>query len=257
MFRLYCFAFCISLLTIDGCRTTSSLNLSDRSISYLEVQEVMHSHHAYIHSIVGEGRISIETPDISQNGSFILTLVKPDSVLITLQGPFGIKVGTALVTRTDFLFYNSLENKLISGLSSTENLDRILHVRLSFDNLLNLFAGGAFLETDLHAPDETHVEDDQFVFTYTSADTRRKYWIDPATLFIRKVQFLDQSGKLAFEQTFSNFEDVDGVAMPTTIRLLQPNSRQRLTFTYSEILVNTNNLHLTFTIPPNAERIHW
>ncbi len=257
MVRLVLAAFCISLLTIEGCRTTSSLNLRERSISYGEVQEVMRSHHTRIHSISGEGRISIETPDISQNGSFILTLQKPDSVLIKLQGPFGIKVGTALVTRTDFLFYNSLENKVITGLSSTENLDRILHVRLSFDELLNMFAGGTFLETDLRPPDETRVEDDQYIYTYTSTDTRRKYWIDPATLFIRKVQFLDQNGTLALEQTFSNFEEVNGIAMPTTIRLLQPNSHQRLTFTYSEIQVNTNNLHLTFTIPPNAERIHW
>jgi outer membrane lipoprotein-sorting protein len=257
MVRLVLVTFFISLLALEGCRTTSSLNLGERSISYGEVQEVMRSHHARIHSIAGEGRISIETPDISQNGSFILTLQKPDSVLIKLQGPFGIKVGTALVTRTDFLFYNSLENKVITGLSSTENLDRILHVRLSFDELLNMFAGGTFLETDLRAPDETRVEDDQYIYTYTSTNTCRKYWIDPTTLFIRKVQFLDQNGTLELEQTFRNFEDVNGVAMPTTIRFVQPISHQRLTFTYSEILVNTNNLHLTFTIPPNAERIHW
>jgi len=257
MVRLILVVFCISLLAIEGCRTTSSLNLGERSFSYGEVQEVMRSHHAHIHSIAGEGRISIETPDISQNGSFTLALQKPDSVLIKLQGPFGIKVGTALVTRTDFLFYNSLENKVITGLSSTENLDRILHVRLSFDELLNVFAGGTFLESDHRAPDETRVEGDQYIYTYTSTDTRRKYWIDRATLFIRKVQFFDQNGTLTLEQTFSNFEDVDGIAMPATIRFIQPNSHQRLTFTYSEILVNTNDLHLTFTIPSNAERIRW
>jgi outer membrane lipoprotein-sorting protein len=150
-----------------------------------------------------------------------------------------------------------LENKLITGLSSIENLNRVLHVRLSFDNLLNLFAGGEFLETDLHAPDETHAEDDQIVFSYTSADSRRKYWIDPATMYVRKVQFLDQGGTLTLEQTFSRFENVDGFVMPYTIRVIQPNSRQRLTFTYSELAVNTENLHFTFTIPPNAERIHW
>ena len=99
------------------------------------------------------------------------------------------------MTRTDFLFYNSLENKLITGLSSIENLNRILHVQLSFDDLLNLFAGGTFLEIDLHAPDETHIEDDQFVFMLTSANSSRKYWIDPMTLFIQKVQFLDQKRK--------------------------------------------------------------
>jgi outer membrane lipoprotein-sorting protein len=257
MNRFFFFALYISIITFVGCRTPSPLNLGNRSISYSEVQEVTRKHHTYIHSMSGEGRISIETPEIAQSGSFILTLQKPDSILINLQGPFGIKVGSALVTRTEFFFYNSLENKLITGLSSTENLNRILHVQLSFDDLLNLFAGGTFLESDLHAPDETHVENDQFVLVFTSPKTSRRYWIDPTTLYIQKVQILDQSGKLTLEQTFSDFEDVNGFAMPYTIRVIQPKERQRLTFTYSEILVNTEKLHFTFTIPPNAERIHW
>ena len=257
MFRLFFFAFCIFVIALVGCRTTSPLNPGDRSISYSEVQEITHRHHAYIHSMMGKGQISIETPEIAQSGSFILTLQKPDSVLINLQGPFGIKVGSVLITRTEFLFYNSLENKLITGLSSRENLNRILHVQLNFDDLLYLFVGGTFLESDLHAPDETHIEDNQFVFIFSSLKTSRRYWIDPTTLYIQKIQFLDQSGKLALEQIFSDFEDVNGFTMPYTIRIIQPKARQRLTFTYSEILVNTEKLHFTFTIPSNAERIHW
>jgi outer membrane lipoprotein-sorting protein len=257
MLRLFLVTLCLSILTLIGCRTTSPLNLGERSISYSEVQEVARSHHAHIHSMLGEGRISIETPEIAQSGSFILTLQKPDSVLINIQGPFGIKVGSALVTRTEFLFYNSLENKLITGLSSMENLNRILHVQLSFDDLLSLFAGGTFLESDFHAPDEIQVEDNQFVFVFTYAKTSQKYWVDPTTLYIQKVQFLDQSGRLVLEQTFSNFEDANGFVMPYTIHVIQPKVRQRLTITYSEILVNTEKLHFTFIIPPNAERIHW
>ncbi len=257
MFRFLIFILCFSFFTLVGCRTTSPLNLSNHTISYSEVQEIACSHHARIHSMLCEGRVYIETPEIAESGSFILTLQKPDSVLINLHGPFGIKVGSALVTRTGFLFYNSLENKLITGISSMENLNRILHVQISFDDLLNLFAGGTFVESDLHAPDEINVDNDQFVFVFTSNQTSRKYWIDPMTLFIQKVQFLDRSGKLTLEQTFGNFESINGLAMPYIIRVIQPKARQEITFAYSEILVNTEKLQFTFTIPSNAERIHW
>jgi len=257
MFRYYFFILCIFIAAISGCRTTSPLSLGSRSISYAEVQELSRKHHTYIQSMTAEGRISVETPEIAQSGSFILTLQKPDSLLIILQGPFGIKVGSALVTRDGFIFYNSLENKLITGLSSKENLNRILHVQLSFDDLLNIFAGGTFLENDLHAPDETQVEDNQFVFIFTSQGTSRRYWIDPATLGIQKIQFLDQTGRLALEQDFSDFEDVNGSAVPYTICVTQPKARQRLILTYSEVVLNTEKLHFTFTISPNAERIHW
>jgi outer membrane lipoprotein-sorting protein len=242
---------------VSGCRTTSLLKLSEHPVSWSEVQEVTRSHHIRIHSMSGEGQISIETPEIAQTGSFILTLQKPDSVLIQLRGPFGIKVGSALVTKTEFLFYNSLENKLITGLSSAENLNRILHVQLSFDDLLCLFAGATFLESDLHAPDVTQIEDDQFVFEFTDGMSSRRYWVDPTSLDIQKVQFLDQGRKVALEQTFSKFEDTDGFAMPYAICIGQPRAHQRLTITYSEIHVNTEKLHFTFIVPPNAERIHW
>jgi hypothetical protein len=205
----------------------------------------------------GEGQISIETPEISQSGSFILTLQKPDSILINLQGPFGIKVGSALVTRTGFLFYNSWENKLITGSSTMENLNRILHVQLSFDDLLDLFAGGTFLAEDLHSPDKTCIEDDQYVFIYTSSNSTRQYCINPQTLSIQKIQFLDHSGKLTLEQTFSNFEDIDGIAIPCTIRITQPKAQQMLSLTYSDISVNTDQLQFTITIPNNVERIRW
>jgi outer membrane lipoprotein-sorting protein len=245
------------ILTFTGCRTTSTLNLGNRSISSEEVQDVVRQHHARIQSVEGEGRLSIESPDIAQSGSFTLKLQKPDSVLIELRGPFGIKVGSALVTRTEFLFYNSMENKLITGFSSAENLSRIFHVQISFDELLNLFSGGDFLEDDLHTPDAIRTEDEQFVFIYSSSNSSRWYWINPTTMFIQKIQFLDHNGKLTFEQVFSNFENTDGFAMPYSISIKQPKTQQMLSLQYSDIAVNTEKLRFTFMIPHNAERIHW
>jgi outer membrane lipoprotein-sorting protein len=247
----------LSFSLISGCRTASTLNLSTRPVASIDVQKNILTHHAQIRSMKGEGRISIETPEIAQSGSFVLTLQKPDSVLINLQGPFGIKVGSALVTRKEFLFYNSLENELISGTSSAENLNRILHIKLNFDELLNLFAGGTFIEDDLRSPDETRIEDEQVVFIYSSQNSFRWYWIDPATFSIKKIQFLDYKGKLTLEQSFSNFEDVDGLAMPHNIRITQPAAKQMLNLKYSDMLVNPEKLNFTFTIPQSAERIHW
>jgi outer membrane lipoprotein-sorting protein len=205
----------------------------------------------------GEGRISIETPQIAQSGSFVLSLQKPDSVLIDLKGPFGIKVGSALLTRKEFFFYSSFENKLISGSSSIENLNRILNIRLGFDDLLDILTGGTFLKDDIRSPDQTRVEDDRYVFVYISSNSSHLYWINPETLFIEKMQFLDQDGKLVVEQTFSNFENVDGIAIPHSIKVKQPGTHRYLALTYYDILVNTDQMQITFTIPHNVERIRW
>ena len=56
--------------------------------------------------MIGEGKFTIETPEIAQSASFFLNLQKPDSVMLRIEGPFGIEVGAAIVTRDEFLFYN-------------------------------------------------------------------------------------------------------------------------------------------------------
>lgn len=247
----------VLLLASAGCRTTSTLNLANRPVSSTEVQSAVRTHVQQIHSLQGEGRISIETPDIAQTGSFILTLLKPDSILVRLEGPFGIRVGSALITRTEFFFYNSLQNKLITGSSKSENLNRIFHVRLSFDDLLNFFSGGTFLDDDLRAPDEIRVDNDQYVFVYRTDSADRQYWIDPNTFLIRKMQYTDQNGAPILEQTFSNFQRVGGIEMPYHIRVRQPKTRQMVALAYSDVVVNTESIPFTFSIPSDAEHIRW
>jgi outer membrane lipoprotein-sorting protein len=194
---------------------------------------------------------------MSQDASFALILQKPDSVLINIYGPFGIKVGLALVTREEFTFYSTLENKLVTGSSSTENLNRILHIKLSFDELLSMFAGGTFLSDDLRLPDKSEVKEDQIVFTYSQPGSTRHYWIDPATSAILKIQITDSDGNLTLEESFSEFRTVSGVGIPSAIQITQKAQRQSLYLYYSEVSVNSDKPQFTFSIPSNAERIRW
>ena len=251
------FAFLLPLITFMGCRSTSSINLPHRVIAFSEVQESVRMHHNRVQSMKCQGSISIETPELAQSGSFNLTLQKPDSILVNLQGPFGIKVGSVLVTRSDFLFYNSFANKLITGSTKKDNLSRIFHIQIEFDDLINLFAGGMFFDDDQHPPDDTRFENGQWIFFYADRSSKRQYWIDPISLTIKRIQFLDQNGTITLEQTFSNFEDVQGMEMPFLIRVVQPKTQQVLSLSYSDVLLNVESLQFTITVPQNAERIHW
>ncbi|MGB2867912.1 MAG: DUF4292 domain-containing protein [Bacteroidota bacterium] len=247
----------VLLLLLAGCASTGTTNLANRTVSAQEVQEIVRANQDRMHSLKGEGRISVENPSIAQSASFALVLRKPDSILLNIEGPFGLKVGAALLTRQEFLFYNSLQNQLVSGSTNAANLSRILRINIAFDDVFNLFTGGIFLPDDMRAPDETRVEDDQFVLLYRLTSGTRQYWIDPVSLMIRKIQSLDASGKLTLEQTFSDFQTVDGVTVPFRIRVLQPRERQRVALSYSDIAVNANPLQFPFSYPDNAQRVRW
>lgn len=244
-------------LLIIGCRSSNTLRTTYRNIPFSEVQERILTHHTQIQSMMCEGRISIESPEMAQSGSFSLTLQKPDSILINLEGPFGIKVGSALITRTNFFFYNSLSNKLITGSTKKENLYRILHIQIEFDDLINLFGGGSFFNSDLHAPSEVQFDDDRFIYVYIDNNGKRQYWIDPSSLSIQKIQYLDIRGTTILEQSFKNFEEVEGIEIPFLIRLTHPKNKQTLSLSFSDVHLNTEPLCFSFTVPQNAEHINW
>ncbi len=247
---------CAALLAA-GCTTSSSVRTGSGSVNVREMQDAVRLNHARIQSMQGEGRISVETPQLAQSGSFQLSLRKPDSLLLMLQGPFGIRVGSALLTRSGFQFYNSFENKLIEGASSPENLRRILHISLSFDDLLDLFAGGVFVADDDRAPDAIETEDALVRLTYDDDTGRRIYWLDPALESITKIQVLNTDHKLILEQTFSDFETTDRTVLPRSLRLLRPKDRQAIALRYSDLTINPPSLQFAFRIPSNVQRIHW
>jgi hypothetical protein len=249
--------FLFFVLFLGGCAAHNSIRTGFRPVSFDEVSQSVMVNHDRIHTLKGEGRISIETPELAQTASFTLLIRKPDSLLISLGGPFGIKVGAALLTKKEFFFYNSLQNTLTTGTTNEENIQRIFHINLNFDGILNLFSGGVFSAADLHTPDEQRIENDLLLYIYSSGDEKRYYWIDPSTLLIRKIQDFDRSGTVAFEQNFRDFEAAGNTAVPRSIQIIQPIQRHRISLSYSEVELNTTAMECTLTVPENAERIHW
>lgn len=244
------------VILAESCATNKS-SFRNEAVSSLEVHETVRVNQIRMRSARGEGTISVETPTMAQSGSFVLILRKPDSLLINLRGPFGIKVGSALLTRKDFWFYNSLQNRVFTGETNPKNLFRVLHVNLSFDDLLNLFTGGVFQAGDLGTPNETGVEDDHYIYFYRDSSGTHKYFIDPQSLLITKIQNLDDSGKLLFEQRFLNFQTIDSTLVPLNIRIVQPRDRRMVSVVYSDLELNQDNLQFTFSYPQNAERVQW
>jgi outer membrane lipoprotein-sorting protein len=245
------------VVLLSGCASVPTANLAGKAITPEMVQRTVKVNRERVQSLNGSGTITVETPDIAQSGSFELMLHKPDSILVKIQGPFGIHVGAALFTRTGFVFYNSLQNQLITGSVNAANLSRIFRVNLTFDELLNLFTGGSFAAGDDNNPDSLVIEDNQFVMSYGNPAGTRRYWIDPATLLISKIQHTDARGKLVIEERFERFRDLGDASLPRQIRLTEHQARRVVAVAFSSSAINAGGVPLVLDIPSNAERVHW
>lgn len=247
----------VLFITLHGCALTPAVKLSGRSVSPRTVQNVVKANHDLVRSLSGSGTISVETPEVAQSGSFELQLHKPDSLLVNVEGPFGINIGSVLLTRDSFVFYNSFENQVVSGSVSTSNLRRIFKMELTFDELMTLFTGGSFFQEDEGDPESTVEEENQVVLIYRTGENRRRYFVDPASMLITRIQHLDSKGRMFLEERFERFRTAGEVSLPRYIRLTQHTARRAVSVSFSTLDVNPGRAPLVLDIPANAERVRW
>ena len=245
------------IILAAGCAGPASVRYADRTFTAEHVQESVRQNQAKVFAVQGSGNISVESPEIAQSGSFTINLRKPDSLLVKLEGPFGIEVGAALVTRKEFLFYNGLQNRLITGSTNAKNLNRILRMHVEFDDLLNLFTGGLFFSEDERAPDAFTIEEEQFVLTFDHDQGIRRYWVDPQSMLIARIQHFDRRGRMIFEQRFSNFRSFGETTLPQRMRLTQHLERRAVSIAFSDVAVNSSTTDCTLHVPSNAQRVRW
>lgn len=240
---------------LAGCATKTA-RYADRTITADMLQERVNQNQQRVRALTGSGTISVETSEMAQSGSFELTLRKPDSLLLKIEGPFGIDVGSALVTRDRFSFYYSFQNRLVEGPTNPANLKKVFQIPIDFDDVLNLFTGGFFLSEDRVNPSIFSIEDEEFVMTYNSYTGTRRYWVDPQSMQIVKIQHLDGLGRLVLEQLFSKFQTLDGVTIPQYVRVTMVRERRRVSIAYSDFTVNPSEMEFLFDVPKNAARAH-
>lgn len=257
MMRLTPVAVVVLFLALHGCASSPAVKLSGRPVAPRLVRQIVKANHDLVRSLKGSGTISVETPELAQSGSFELQLHKPDSVLVNVEGPFGINVGSVLVTRNTFLFYNSLQNQVVSGPVTVDNLRRIFRMELTFDELMTLFTGGNFLRGDEGDPESIGEEENQVVMVYRSEQGSNRYFVDPASSLITRIQQFDNSGKLFLEARFEKFRSAGEVSIPRYVRLIQHATRRAVSVSFSSLDVNPGRAPLVFDIPANAERVLW
>ncbi len=133
-----------AVLITAGCAPSAKV-YKERTLAAAEVMRRVNERGQSISSLRGNGSITIETPEGSSSGSFDLSLKKPDSLLVELHGPFGIHVGTLLLSRERFLFYNNMDNTALVGKPDGRTLNSMFRLRME---LMKFFG---------HSPENSHL----------------------------------------------------------------------------------------------------
>jgi hypothetical protein len=210
---------------------------------------------AQILTLRGRGSIAFDTPEMGGTVAFDLSLRKPDSVLVSLEGPFGIDVGSFFLGHGHFVLYNSMQNAFASGVPTRATLRSLIPVDLTSDEIVSAFSGSFPLPAN-QEPLSYSVDDDQFVLEYSCGEDTCAFRIDPELLMVRHYTRTDHTGAIVIEGETTGSIEHSGQRIPRRVILSMPQEQRRVTVVFSAADFNTDDLSFSFDIPPNARRMN-
>jgi len=249
----------IFLTSFYGCvpsQPTEDIELlpSERLINRLEVNR------RKIKNIEGIGTLSVKTPQLDNSATFRVILQKPDSLQLTVLGPFGIELADAVVSSKEFVFYDALQNTAYTGQTDSEALQNIFRIDLNFSDIMDAFVGSVNLTENLYkTPDVYEVEYDKYILTYYDLDRQiiKKYKVDVRQLGITDFELSTLDGEVIIEGKYSKFELIENVAVPFRIEVSNRKQNQKINIEYKKITANRNSINIDFSLPEDATIIKW
>jgi hypothetical protein len=258
------FSLAFLLILFSAC-SGSSGEKELENIRIKELKERVNRNSIVIESMEASGNIAFDSPEQSGTGWIEVKIKKPDTVFVKIEGPFGISIANALITRNDFTYYNAQENKAITGSSTPVNIGAILRIKISFDELINGFTGGFMLNQD--SSDTAGAESENGLYlvsqsvNHESSINKQKFYIDPSLFTVQKYSSLDGSDISQVEVNYMNYseENASGrnVYFPSTIKIKNPGKNQSVYVDYVNKEFNKSGLTFKVKIPKSAKVIKW
>jgi len=243
---------CTGLISCTASNTTT-----ESSVTFEYLKKKVNENSLKLTALDAYGEISIDSPELNNTGSITVSIKKPDSVFTKLEGPFGIDIANLLITRNDFIYYNVMDNRVIKGSSTENNLSIIMRIRIEFDDLINSFSGKYYFHEDDYLSAEILETQRDYLAILTYDKEIKKFWIDKNNYFVRKLGKYDDKGKTKIEITYDNFYESDGIYFPKNISVIRPEEKQSIWLTYNNEEFNNSNLNFRIKIPKSAKHISW
>jgi outer membrane lipoprotein-sorting protein len=252
--------FLFPALIFSACSGSGSDNGLEK-IPIRDIKQRVNRNSNLIETLEASGNISFDSPEQSGTGWIEVKIKKPDTVYVKIEGPFGISIANALITRQDFLYYNAQENKAIMGPSTDINIGAILRVKVSFDELINGFTGAFSLD---ESPDDStgaNSENNLYVIQSNNSKGKQKYFVEPSRFTIQKYNYLDNNNMSLVEVDYSSYQEESAagknVNFPAAIKIKNPINKQTVYVDYVNKEINKKGLTFKIKIPKSASIIKW
>jgi len=188
-----------------------------------------------ITSLKGSARITLDSPQYSGNFGADILMNRKDSLLITITGPVGIKLGKAFLGPNRFVFYNQMMNQFMTGSLDDYEDTNFMQFPLEVSQLRNVFA--AQENFNILKLSAYEIRDHAYFLIVQNDHLQYHLWFDPASLLIKRIEYYDGK-KLLYYKTYGQFEKINGIYFPKMINFVRPGEKQALSIYYETLELN-------------------
>jgi hypothetical protein len=206
-----------------------------------------------IRTVSGTGSMVFDSPQISGSAEFTLALDKPDSLLLKLEGPFGLDVGLLFLDASRFVAYNSMENEVMEGPSDSAALRLFIPVPLAPRQIVDAFSGRYPVDPGGRLLGYG-VDGERFLLTAMSGRDTCRYWIDPAALAVTSYRRTAPDGRVMIDAELARLTSVDDIEIPRSIVIRAPARGSMIRVLFADLDVNGDPPDFLYSIPANARR---
>lgn len=206
-----------------------------------------------VRTLAGSGTLTFDSPRLSGAAEFTLALSKPDSLLVKLEGPFGMDVGLLFLDADGYVAYNTMQNEVMAGGADSSALRALIPVPLAPNQIVAAFVGRPPIDPEARIL-RYGIDDDRFLLTAQCGTDTCRYWVDPASLAVTLYRRTGRDGRVLLEGEVSNMTSVDDITLPRSITLRAPTRRSTLRIEFAHREINGDAPDFSYTIPANARR---
>ncbi len=234
--KRYIFFFLIIYLAIQGCTLMRKQPAPD--LSKTNYRDLLQHNVAWQNSITtlsGGTRITLDSPNYSGKFDAKIMTRGNDSLMITVTGPFGMRLGKVFLSKNRFLFYNQLMNQFYTGSRQDFKGRNFLQFPIEIGQIRDVFI--AQDKFDVLQMETFEIRDDKYFLKANNGRLSYNIWFDPGNRLISKIEYYHE-GTLAFYKEYNNFRKVNDTWFPHVINFVRPESQEGLSIFFTSLALN-------------------
>ncbi len=186
-------------------------------------------------------RLTITTPEDQKNFNAILLVQRPHFIRLEAVNMFMQPMYFFVLNEDGLLWYAPADKKAVKGAADSLNIYRLLGIRLSAAELVDVLLGCIPLPAAGNIqPELTYIEADYRYLLKFCQDTNRcshKIWLHPYRLYGMKLVQTAESAR-QWQVSWGGFEQLTDIYLPTSIKVERLDQSSRLELKYKKPVIN-------------------